>query len=96
MSSTPTHIAVIGAGPAGLMAAEVLGEGGAAVTVPLEALQEHGGEQIVFVAEGEGYRRRVVRVGPTLGAQVVIEAGVKAGDRVVTRGAYQLLARVRS
>jgi membrane fusion protein, heavy metal efflux system len=71
-------------------------DGGSAVTVPLEALQEQGGEQVVFVAESEdAYRRRVVREGPTLGDQVVIESGVKAGERVVTRGAYQLLARVR-
>ncbi|CAN7247113.1 TIGR03862 family flavoprotein [Bradyrhizobium sp. LjRoot220] len=33
MSSTHTHVAIIGAGPAGLMAAEVLAQGGAAVTV---------------------------------------------------------------
>ena len=33
MSPTQTHIAIIGAGPAGLMAAEVLAQGGAAVTV---------------------------------------------------------------
>ena len=33
MSSTHTHIAIIGAGPAGLMAAETLAQGGAAVTV---------------------------------------------------------------
>jgi uncharacterized flavoprotein (TIGR03862 family) len=33
MPSTPTHIAVIGAGPAGLMAAEVMAQGGAGVTV---------------------------------------------------------------
>ena len=33
MSSTPRHAAIIGAGPAGLMAAEVLAQGGAAVTV---------------------------------------------------------------
>ena len=33
MTSTQTHVAVIGAGPAGLMAAEVLAQGGAAVTV---------------------------------------------------------------
>jgi RND family efflux transporter MFP subunit len=69
---------------------------GTAVTVPLDALQEQGGEQVVFVAESaDGYRRRVVRVGPTLGDQVVIESGVKAGERVVTRGSYQLLAKVR-
>ena len=33
MSSGPNHAAVIGAGPAGLMAAEVLAQGGASVTV---------------------------------------------------------------
>jgi membrane fusion protein, heavy metal efflux system len=70
--------------------------GGSAVTVPVEAVQEQAGEQVVFVAESaDGYRRRVVRVGPTLGDQVVIESGVKPGERVVTRGSYQLLAKVR-
>src|SRR5688572_22960105 len=33
MSSTQTNVAIIGAGPAGLMAAEVLAQGGAAVTI---------------------------------------------------------------
>jgi uncharacterized flavoprotein (TIGR03862 family) len=33
MTSTENHVAVIGAGPAGLMAAEVLAQGGASVTV---------------------------------------------------------------
>src|SRR5258708_105274 len=33
MSSTSSNVAIIGAGPAGLMAAEVLAQGGAAVTV---------------------------------------------------------------
>ena len=32
-SAPPKHVAVIGAGPAGLMAAEVLAQGGAKVTV---------------------------------------------------------------
>ena len=33
MSPTRTEVAIIGAGPAGLMAAEVLAQGGAQVTV---------------------------------------------------------------
>ena len=33
MSSPPNNVAVIGAGPAGLMAAEVLAQGGASVTI---------------------------------------------------------------
>jgi membrane fusion protein, heavy metal efflux system len=69
---------------------------GRAVTVPQAALQEQGGEPVVFVAESaDAYRRRVVQVGPVLGDQVVIEAGVKPGERVVTRGSYQLLAKIR-
>jgi RND family efflux transporter MFP subunit len=71
--------------------------GGSAVTIPLTALQEQGGEQVVFVAQsGDAYQRRAVRVGATLGDQIVIEAGVKPGERVVTRGSYQLLAKVRN
>ena len=33
MSPSSNHVAIIGAGPAGLMAAEVLANGGAAITV---------------------------------------------------------------
>ena len=67
-----------------------------AVLAPVQALQEKGGETSVFVEEAAGmYRRRVVQPGPTLGDQVVIEAGVKPGEKVVTAGSYQLLAKVR-
>lgn len=70
--------------------------GGSAVTVPLEALQEDGAQQVVFVEESpSAYRRRVVRVGATLGDQVVIESGVRVGEKVVTTGAYQLLSQVK-
>lgn len=69
---------------------------GQVVTVPLEALQERGSEQVVFVEESAGtYRKRTVRAGAVLGDQVVIEAGLKTGEKVVTRGAYQLLAKLR-
>ncbi len=65
---------------------------GRAILVPQEAVQEDGNEQVVFIQEGEGYRRRAVRIGATLGDMAVIEGGLKAGDKVVTQGAYQLLA----
>jgi uncharacterized flavoprotein (TIGR03862 family) len=41
MSPTPTQVVVIGAGPAGLMAAEVLAQGGASVTI-FEAMASAG------------------------------------------------------
>jgi multidrug efflux pump subunit AcrA (membrane-fusion protein) len=67
---------------------------GRVVTAPLEALQEDGGEPVVFVEEATGmYRRRPVRPGATLGDTVVVESGLKSGERVVTQGSYQLLAQ---
>jgi cobalt-zinc-cadmium efflux system membrane fusion protein len=69
---------------------------GSAVVIPAAALQEQGGEQVVFLKQSEdAYKRTVVKAGPTLGDQVVIESGVKAGEQVVVQGAYQLLAKVR-
>ena len=69
---------------------------GEAVTVPQAAVQENGGEQVVFVEEAPGaYRRRAVRVGPMLGDQVVVESGLLPGEKVVTKGAYQLLSQVK-
>jgi len=69
---------------------------GGAVVIPAAALQEQGGEQVVFIRQSEdAYKRTVVKVGATLGDQVVIESGVKPGEQVVVQGAYQLLAKVR-
>ena len=66
----------------------------AALTVPEAAVQEDGGQAVVFVKVAEGsYRRTPVRIGTKLGDMVVVEEGLKAGERVVTDGAYQLLAR---
>jgi uncharacterized flavoprotein (TIGR03862 family) len=50
MPNSQTHIAVIGAGPAGMMAAEVLAQGGAAVTV-YDALPSAGRK---FLMAGRG------------------------------------------
>jgi membrane fusion protein, heavy metal efflux system len=70
-----------------------------AVTVPADAVQEDGAASVVFVEEVEEeegmYRRRVVRVGPTLGNQIVIQSGLLPGEKVVTAGAYQLLVKAR-
>jgi membrane fusion protein, heavy metal efflux system len=67
---------------------------GSVLTVPQAAVQEADGEHVVFIEEAPGaYRRRIVHTGTTLGDQVVIEDGLKPGDRIVTRGAYQLLAK---
>ncbi|MDQ3348224.1 MAG: efflux RND transporter periplasmic adaptor subunit, partial [Acidobacteriota bacterium] len=57
--------------------------------VPAVAVVDDGGRPIVFVQrEGETFERRAVTLGARAGDVVQIIEGVKAGDRVVTKGAY--------
>jgi membrane fusion protein, heavy metal efflux system len=57
--------------------------------VPAAAIVDDAGRPIVFVQrEGETFERRAVTLGPRSGDVVQITEGVKAGDRVVTTGAY--------
>jgi RND family efflux transporter MFP subunit len=57
--------------------------------VPSAAVVDDAGRPIVFVQrEGETFERRAVTLGPRAGDLVQITEGVKAGDRVVTKGAY--------
>jgi len=57
--------------------------------VPAAAIVDDAGRPIVFVQrEGESFERRAVTLGPRSGDLVQITEGVKAGDRVVTKGAY--------
>jgi RND family efflux transporter MFP subunit len=57
--------------------------------VPAAAIVDDAGRPIVFVQrEGETFERRAVTLGPRSGDIVQVTEGVKAGDRVVTRGAY--------
>lgn len=57
--------------------------------VPAAAIVDDAGRPIVFVQRaGETFERRAVTLGARSGDVVQIAEGVKAGDRVVTRGAY--------
>jgi membrane fusion protein, heavy metal efflux system len=59
--------------------------------VPREAVIDNEGKKIVYVLlSGEEFERRDVVLGDEYGGQVAILSGVKAGERVVTQGAYQL------
>lgn len=61
------------------------------VAIPASALVDDGGIAVVFVQkEGESFERRAVETGPRDGDWVAIKSGVAAGERVVTRGAYQI------
>jgi len=59
--------------------------------VPRESIVDNEGQKIVYVMRsGEEFERRNVVVGDEYGANVTILSGIKAGERVVTQGAYQL------
>jgi cobalt-zinc-cadmium efflux system membrane fusion protein len=61
------------------------------VLIPREAVLDNEGKKIVYVLlSGEEFERREVVLGDEYGGKVAILSGVKAGERVVTQGAYQL------
>jgi RND family efflux transporter MFP subunit len=62
-----------------------------AISVPQSALLDDGGKTVVFVAEGSGYKKRVVTAGIRGNDQVEIIDGLVAGDKVVVKGNYLLL-----
>ncbi|PTQ89635.1 efflux RND transporter periplasmic adaptor subunit [Agitococcus lubricus] len=61
------------------------------VAVPASALSDENGQSVLFVLkEGESFERRVVKASIRDGDWVGISQGLIAGERVVTRGAYQV------
>ena len=61
------------------------------ISVPTSALIEEQGIYSVFVKEHEeAYRKVSVTLGADNGKEVQILSGLKAGDEVVTEGAYQI------
>ncbi|ADV45210.1 efflux RND transporter periplasmic adaptor subunit [Bacteroides helcogenes] len=61
------------------------------ISVPHGALtEEQGGFFVYLQLDEEGYKKQPVALGADSGERVQILAGVKAGDRVVTKGAYQV------
>ena len=62
-----------------------------AITVPLTALTEEQGTKFVYVqVEPEAYVRREVKTGQSDGCRVEITDGLKAGEKVVAKGAYMV------
>lgn len=61
------------------------------ISLPHSALTEEQGSFFVYLQlDEEGYKKQLVTLGADNGESVQILSGVKAGDRVVTRGAYQV------
>ena len=61
------------------------------ISLPRTALTEEQGLFFVYLQlDEEGYKKQEVTLGADNGKSVQILSGVKAGDRVVTNGAYQV------
>jgi cobalt-zinc-cadmium efflux system membrane fusion protein len=61
------------------------------IAIPASALLDDAGQTVVFVQkEGESFERRTVEAGPRDGDWIAIKSGIAAGERVVTKGAYQV------
>jgi len=65
--------------------------GGKFLAVPESALVDEDGVRTVYIqTEGESFEKRIVETGARDGGYIQITAGLKAGERVVSRGAYQI------
>jgi membrane fusion protein, heavy metal efflux system len=61
------------------------------VAVPASTIIDDGGVSVVYVLrDGENFKRRIVTTGSRDGDWVSVLAGLKADERVVTLGAYQV------
>jgi multidrug efflux pump subunit AcrA (membrane-fusion protein) len=59
--------------------------------IPESAVLDEGGKPVVFVqVEGESFERRQLKLGIVDRGWVQVLEGVRAGERVVTRGAYEI------
>lgn len=72
---------------------EVAGEKRGVMALPDEAIVLMQGQPTVFVFEQGAYAARVVEPGERIGGRTVLKSGIKAGEQVVTSGAYALKAR---
>lgn len=67
------------------------------VVVPTAAIQQIDDNTVVFVQTGDDtFQKRVVRVGLGIGGLVPIDDGLKAGERVVTDGAFMLKSKLKA
>lgn len=62
-----------------------------ALVVPTSALLEEQGVFYAYVqTEGESFQKRELKIGASDGLNVQVFSGIAAGERVVTKGAYQI------
>jgi Cu(I)/Ag(I) efflux system membrane fusion protein len=70
--------------------------GPAGPVIPRSALFEDAGEHCVFVAVNDTtFLRRAVRPGPATADSLLVGAGLRAGERVVSAGVFLLKSELR-
>ncbi|CAN5556190.1 efflux RND transporter periplasmic adaptor subunit [soil metagenome] len=62
-----------------------------AFSIPLSAVLDDGGRSVVFVADGNEYKKKDVTLGIKSDDRVEITDGLKEGDKVVVKGNYLLM-----
>lgn len=68
------------------------------ISVPISSVTEEQGLNFVYLQlDEEGYKKQEVSLGQSNGERVQILSGLKAGDKIVTKGVYQIkLAAISS
>jgi cobalt-zinc-cadmium efflux system membrane fusion protein len=67
------------------------------IVIPLSAVVDEDGQPVAYVElEGELFERRPLKLGTRQGGLVRAVEGLRAGDRVVTRGAYNIRLQAAS
>ena len=73
------------------------GTGRLALTIPVDAIQTYEGKSVVFVrTSATHFVVRPVEVGRTAGATAEIAGGLRVGETVVTRGAFQVKSALQA
>jgi RND family efflux transporter MFP subunit len=67
-----------------------------AISLPLSAILDDGGKSVVFVADGDEFKKKDVILGLKSSDRVEITGGLSAGDKVVVKGNYLLLEQSKS
>jgi len=62
-----------------------------AISIPLSAVLDDGGRSVVFVADGNEYKKKDVTLGIKSEDRVEITEGLAEGDKVVVKGNYLLM-----
>ena len=62
-----------------------------AITIPLAAVLDDDGKSVVFVADGNEYKKREVTLGLTSNDRVEVVQGLTGGEKVVVKGNYLLM-----